>query len=405
MTLEGLLQEAHTRRDAPALRVGLGAGADLDRYVGPVPARTFVVASKRALGSTPAAAALVRAGARHYSRVGPNPTTGQALELASAIEEARPEFVLAVGGGSTIDLAKAGRLLTPSPRALCYALQGHRGAFRTDPPNLVAVPTTAGTGSEITPFATLYHQGRKVSVDRSECRPDLAVLDGMLLRNSPMTVAVPSLLDAMCHAIESYWSLAATVRSRRYARVATVALSKSATAHESRADLPDAEAQERLLASALAGLAIAETRTTAVHGFSYALTARHGIPHGFACALSLAWLRRYNWEFRSLGRPGVARVLQELGCHPQADSGAPISIVLSILERARMQGLFAVPDLSRRARAAYATDGLNQVTRTGNHPVPLAAPAVLRYVNAPDAFSCATTLSISATQGIQSPTT
>jgi alcohol dehydrogenase len=297
-----------------------------------VAARVFVVASERALGSAPAAAALVRAGARHYSRVSPNPTTGQALELASAIEEARPRFVLAVGGGSTIDLAKAGRLLlTPSPRALWSAHQGHWGAFRSDPPQLVAVPTTAGTGSEMTPFATLYHQGRKVSVDRSECRPDTAVLDGMLLRNTPMAVAVPAVLDAMCHAIESYWSLAATVRSRRYAHVATVALSRSATAHESQAGLPDAKAHERLLASALAGLAIADTRTTAVHGFSYALTARHGIPHGFACALSLAWMRRYNWEFRSLGRPGVASVLRELGCHPQADSGAPISIVLRLL--------------------------------------------------------------------------
>lgn len=389
MTLHRLLLEAHERRDAPALRLGLGVSANLDHDIEMVPARAFVVASERAVGALPVAAALVRAGARHYSRVIPNPTTEQALELASEIEEARPELVLAVGGGSTIDLAKAGRLLAPSPRTLESALQGDSGAFRTNPPQLVAVPTTAGTGSEMTPFATLYHHGRKVSLDRPECRPDVAVLDGTLLRNTPMAVAVPAILDAMCHAIESSWSLAATVRSRRYAQAATAALSKSATAHETRADLSDAEAHERLLAAALAGLAIAETRTTAVHGFSYALTARHGIPHGFACALSLAWMRRFNWDNRLLGQPDVAGVLRELGCHPQADRHAPISRVLSLLDHARRQGLLAVPHLSRRARTAYVTDGLNQVTRIGNNPVPLVAEKVLSYVNAPDAFACA----------------
>ncbi|BAS18570.1 NADPH-dependent butanol dehydrogenase (plasmid) [Arthrobacter sp. Hiyo8] len=174
--LQRLLFTASKLGRAPQLLEGSGASSALSKIVGRSPRRVLVVASRRTVEDIPGIASLIRHGAHHYGLIRPNPSVDDALDLSQAIEELRPNTVLAVGGGSAIDQAKAARLLKPDPRFLHSGLQGNTSSLRTEPPLLVAVPTTAGTGAEITPFATLYRGSAKVSLDLPQCRPTLQSL-------------------------------------------------------------------------------------------------------------------------------------------------------------------------------------------------------------------------------------
>ncbi|HKU11650.1 MAG TPA: iron-containing alcohol dehydrogenase, partial [Sinomonas sp.] len=215
--LRRLLLEAHREGHSPQVIEGVGASSALGAVVDRPPRQVLVVASPRTALQTPAVAALVHSGAHHYRQTPPNPTVDDALALSHAIDSLRPSAILAVGGGSALDLAKAGRLLKPDPSLLDSGLAGHPRSLRAEPPRLIAVPTTAGTGAEITPFATLYRGRSKVSLDTPACRPDLAVLDGLLTLTCPDGPSLAAALDAMCHSIESGWNLRGTPSSRVYA--------------------------------------------------------------------------------------------------------------------------------------------------------------------------------------------
>jgi alcohol dehydrogenase len=150
------------------------------------------------------------------------------------------------------------------------------------------VPTTAGTGSEVTRFATFYHDGRKVSLDADEVRPDVAIVDPALTDGCPPWLTWCCALDALAHAVESFWSTRATPRSREFAARALEALVPVLAAGGTIPATAGRDALSR--AATLAGRAIDITRTTAAHAFAYPLTARLGVPHGHACALHLIWL-------------------------------------------------------------------------------------------------------------------
>jgi len=150
---------------------------------------------------------------------------------------------------------------------------------------LVLVPTTAGTGSEVTSFATVYVDEVKYSLDHPSVRADLSIVDPDLTASCPAEVAYSGALDALAHATESLWSLRSTASSRQLARDALPVLVAGLAAPldtSSRASLS--------VAATRAGLAIDQTRTTGGHAFAYPLTARFGVPHGVACALNLVWL-------------------------------------------------------------------------------------------------------------------
>lgn len=369
MNVRDVLDMARRAGDAPPLTVGPGTSALLPDIVPCDVRQVLVVASRATRARVPGVAALLAAGATGYHDVRPNPTVAQALALSSVIERLRPTAVVAVGGGSTIDLAKAARLLRPEPRA---------GDWRADPPELVAVPTTAGSGSEVTPFATLYRDGRKISLDAPQVRPDHAVLDGVLVASCPHRVAAAVMLDALCHAIESLWSRDATVRSRRYAACAANALVDLLVSPSALATwIPSAKAEDGLLAATVAGLAIACTRTTAAHAFSYWLTAQYGVPHGFACAANLGWLARYNWDGRDAG---LASVLDWLGCAEGADQGRPVPMVRAALAAASTAGLVSLPSLTGQQLPGYVARGLAVRGRADRNPVRLDADRVSAYI-------------------------
>lgn len=373
--LQGLLFTASGMGDAPQLLEGVGASTALTKIVGRSPRRVMVVASQRTVEAVPAVASLIRHGAHHYGNTRPNPSLEDALDLSLAIEQLRPGYIVAVGGGSAIDQAKAGRLLLPDPRMADSGLRGLPSALRPDPPLLIAVPTTAGTGAEMTPFATLYRGSTKVSLDTERCRPDLAVLDGTLTATCPDRHSLAAALDALCHSIESGWSLAGTPASRLYADAARDHLT-ACLAHNDllsagrgrRAGVETSTAWRHmlLLAAAVAGVAISRTRTTGAHAFAYHLTTRYGVPHGFACAASMSWIEtqisaREPAALTDATRAAVATLRQQL-------------------DRARLAGLVALPSLGDTALEEYVDAGLDVRSRMATHPVPLPRTDAIRHI-------------------------
>jgi phosphonate metabolism-associated iron-containing alcohol dehydrogenase len=200
--------------------------------------------------------------------------------------------VIGLGGGSAMDAAKAVALMlsqaetTPAPLdQLFRAKQIRQPACRLP---LLLIPTTAGTGSEVTPFATIWDnkQKQKFSLSGSAVYPDVALLDASLTLSLPANETLYSGLDALSHALESLWNHHRTPLSEAYARQAIELLSRHFVTALSQPDHLMAR-QGMQNASLLAGLAISITRTAIAHAISYPLTSHYGLPHGVACSFTL----------------------------------------------------------------------------------------------------------------------
>lgn len=223
-----------------------------------------------------------------FSQFEPNPTI-EAVERAQALFRANPcDGVVAIGGGTAIDIAKIVSLTTRCEGARSLLLDNNDSSLHGIP--LVAIPTTAGTGSEATHFAVLYANGKKHSIADERILPDVAIVDADLTHALPPTITAHTGLDALCQAAESMWSVQSTKISRVYAeRALTLAVNHLETAVTG----PKTEAREAMSGAAhLAGKAINISFTTGPHAVSYAITSDFGVPHGLAVALTLsAWIR------------------------------------------------------------------------------------------------------------------
>jgi alcohol dehydrogenase class IV len=214
--------------------------------------------------------------------------------VTAMLHEARRgavNLVIAVGGGSVIDTAKAIALLLNQPFDLDAALS--RSEFPRPSLPLIAVPTTAGTGSEATRFATIWDMRRKRKYSISCPYPRLALIDPLLPGSTPWTDKVSCALDAVCQAIEGCWSRNSTEESIGCGLEALSLLLEGL--ERLLADANDRSAYPLLAKGSLySGMSIAQGRTTIAHAISYPLTARYGIRHGHACALTIGALLRFN---------------------------------------------------------------------------------------------------------------
>ena len=204
------------------------------------------------------------------------------------------DLVLAIGGGSVLDTAK---FLASVPKErqtdLDRYVRGRSAPCKKGVP-LIAIPTTAGTGSEVTPFASLETRDRqKVTVSQRDFFPAVAMIDPQLTYSMPAYVTACAGFDALSQAIESFWSVRATPFSRIHSlRALDLLLRYFGDVMQ---DLTDINARSAMaLGSCEAGLAIAQTMTTAVHSVSYPMTSFFSIPHGHACALTLSSFVLFN---------------------------------------------------------------------------------------------------------------
>lgn len=201
------------------------------------------------------------------------------------------DLVIGIGGGTALDIAKSVRLLAAQesePRS--YVTGGTPISRRGSP--LIAIPTTAGSGSEATQFAVVYVDGVKHSLDHPWVLPDYSVVDPALSFSLPAEITASTGMDALAHAAESYWSVRSTEESRRYA---LEALSLVVTHLVEAVTRPSRESRSAMTRAAhLAGMAINISRTTACHAISYPITTHFGVPHGHAVALTLPQILVYN---------------------------------------------------------------------------------------------------------------
>lgn len=195
----------------------------------------------------------------------PNPTSDQPLRAAEFAHRAGVDAVLALGGGSCMDVAKVGALAAGAPDRADTLV---RGANPHDvvPLPVVAIPTTSGTGSDTTHFSAIYVDKKKISVAHPHIRPRGVVLDASLHIAMPAPIAAATGLDALCQATESLWSVASSDASRTHALHAQSLLIPHLVQSVRTAD---PVARERvMLGSHLAGRAINLTKTTAAHALS-----------------------------------------------------------------------------------------------------------------------------------------
>ncbi|PQO25792.1 alcohol dehydrogenase [Blastopirellula marina] len=258
--------------------------------------RTFLVVDEVAYNLSGAAAQLRQFlppdAITLFSGFEPNPKIEDVQRGVAKCRAADPDLVLALGGGTAIDLAKMIASMSrheESPRDI--VLNGISLSQGTLP--LVAIPTTAGTGSESTHFAVVYVDGQKYSVADPCLLPCVAVVDPELTYSVPPRMTAATGLDAFCQAIESIWAVGATDESVAYATsAATLAFEHLPAA----VNAPTPESRHAMsLASHLAGKAINISKTTLPHAISYAITADYGIPHGAAVATTLSSVLAYNF--------------------------------------------------------------------------------------------------------------
>ena len=268
---------------------------------------------------------------RLFDRVESNPGIENCRAAAAAARDERADFIVGIGGGSPLDAAKAAAIFARNelPDARVFSGEYPAGALP-----VVAIPTTAGTGSEVTPYAILTNDAveGKSSISSESIFPVLAFLDGAYTASLSRRVAASTALDALSHAAEGYLSLRSDPWSRALAYEALRALGKALP----RLALGEGGEElrfELLLAADMAGTVIAQTGTTIVHAMGYSLTYFKGIEHGRANGLLLG----PYLELIAGARPEAVReVLDALGCR---DLAACLALLDSLLgEREGIEG-------------------------------------------------------------------
>nr|WP_319473875.1 phosphonoacetaldehyde reductase [uncultured Sphaerochaeta sp.] len=219
----------------------------------------------------------------------PNPKYDDIVLGVEAYRDNQCDTILAVGGGSALDVAKCIKLFVPMTENSPYCQQ----PLEDSGIPLIAIPTTAGTGSESTQFAVIYIKGEKYSLSHPSILPNYVILESSVLKTLPLYQKKCSMLDAVCQALESWWSVNANEESIAYSKLAVAKWLEAKNEYLANSDTGNSMMLE---ASNLAGRAINITKTTAPHAMSYKLTTLFSIPHGHAVALAFPHVWKYMSE-------------------------------------------------------------------------------------------------------------
>ena len=243
-----------------------------------------------------------------FSEVAPDPTLACAKMGAEMMKRFKPDVIIAVGGGSPMDAAKIMWVLYEHPEAdfedMAMRFMDIRKRVYTfphmgDKAYFVAIPTSAGTGSEVTPFAVITDEqsGVKYPLADYELMPDMAIVDADMMMNAPKGLTSASGIDAVSHALEAYASIMATDYTDGLAiQALKVLFEYLPKAYESAVTgVPDKEAREKMAnAATMAGMAFANAFLGVMHSMAHKLGAFHHIPHGIANALMMNEVLMFN---------------------------------------------------------------------------------------------------------------
>lgn len=213
----------------------------------------------------------------------PNPLYESVVEGVKLLHEENCEAIVAVGGGSAIDVAKCIKLYSNmEPDDGTEEKNYLRQSIIPNDIPLLAVPTTAGTGSEATRYAVIYYKDAKQSVTDNSIIPSTVLMDSSTLKTLPIYQKKSTMMDALCHSIESFWSVNSTEESKSYSRAALKSILENMDGYLGNDDAANAA---MLIAANTAGKAINITQTTAGHAMCYKLSSLYGVAHGHAAAM------------------------------------------------------------------------------------------------------------------------
>lgn len=319
-----------------------------------------------------------------FSEFAVNPGIEDVSRGIELFTEARYDTVIAVGGGSVIDMAKMVNFLSVNP----LTLDGHRigtEAFKGLVSPLIAIPTTSGSGSEATHFAVVYIGRRKHSVTDVRMLARVAIVDSNLTMSLSKYTTAVSGLDALSQAVESYWSVNSTNESKHFAEDAIKLIIENITGAVNN---PTPHARLEMASAAhLAGKAINVTKTTAAHAISYPLTSYFGIAHGHAVSLTLGSLLIFNSQVTDddvLDKRGVEfvrktvnEICEFLGGDDAFDAAERISSLMhSVGLETRLSGMGLE---KREDMEVVVNEGFN-AERVGNNPRVLTPQALRRIL-------------------------
>ena len=232
-----------------------------------------------------------------FSDFTPNPLYEQVCNGIELLKSSNCDTILAVGGGSAIDVAKCIKLAVLAKAgnaAIIPPLVSQRLPIDGSKIPFIAIPTTAGTGSESTHNAVMYYKGAKQTVTNDGVLPDYAVLEPPVLKTLPLYQKKCTMMDALCQGIESWWSVNSNEESYEYSRKTVELIMANWRKYIFEND--DEAAAQIMLAANYGGRAINITQTTAAHAFSYKITSLYKLPHGHAVAVCLPVIWKYMLE-------------------------------------------------------------------------------------------------------------
>lgn len=295
-----------------------------------------------------------------FSDFSPNPVYESVYQGVQLFNASKASLIVAVGGGSAMDVAKCIKLYSNMDMSANFLQQPIK---ENDIP-LIAVPTTAGTGSEATRYAVIYYEGKKQSITHDSAIPEVVFFSPDSLTSLPVYHKKAALLDALSHAVEAFWSVNATEQGRQYSRKAIELIC---------ANLSDylgnkADSNIKMMEAAnLAGKAINITQTTAGHAMCYKLTSLYGYAHGHSAALCNGVLWPYMIEHGNLDN-----IFDELAsCFSKNSAAEGAKVFIDIIRKLDME----IPKITSEQTLNELAESVNPV-RLKNNPVKLNADVI-----------------------------
>ena len=308
-----------------------------------------------------------------------NPSTETVVRAAAAVRDFAPDFIIGICGGSPVDAAKAIGVLLANPQAKGKDL--FEDSSLTSLP-IIGIPTTAGTGAEVTHFSVLTRNDKNTKqAIAPRIFPRYALLDATYLMEMPLRLSCATSIDALCHCLESYISTAGSELSRAICEIGFTYFSQCVD--EMRSVLADPQKaasktpypyeirEKHMMVSLIGGIANTQTGTCLPHGMSYALTQNKHIPHGLACGLLIAEYLKIFRQPENIAR--VDRAIHLCGFRDLDDFSAFIDSMLLL-----KGDITPTPEEIE----SYAEEFAQQKHRFARHPEPAGKEEVLRiYTN------------------------
>lgn len=300
-----------------------------------------------------------------FTEFEPNPKYESVEKGVKLFEENQCQFIIAAGGGSAIDVAKCIKVYVGLNENRNFLQQ----EIKANGIQMLAIPTTSGTGSESTQFAVIYYEGEKKSVNNATVLPEYVWLEPETLYTVPPYQKKSTMMDAFCHSVEAMWSVKSNDESYRYAELAIGDIVKYMD--EYLKNEPKA-LKKMMYASNKAGKAINITQTTAGHAMCYKITTLFGLSHGHAAIICLPKLWRYMTKHmdQCVDKRGQKHLEETFNKIASAIGEPTVDDAITKIEALIQKLELSVPKIESQEQMELLVKSVN-VERLGNNPVAL----------------------------------